>query len=227
MAPLRVQERKISPTRSAVARHPRVPLVAPALRLPRWVAAWLARRGAAAVRGTSARMALAIDLARENARHASGGPFGAVVFSRGSGRIVAVGVNRVAASGLSLAHAEMLALALAQRARGSFDLGSDHELVTSSEPCAMCFGAIPWSGVRRLVCGARAADAEAIGFEEGPKPRAWVAALERRGIAVVRDVRRREAIAVLRDYAASGAPIYNASRRRRDRRDTAVRGGLR
>ena len=70
---------------------------------------------------------------------------------------------------------------------------------------------IPWSGVTRLVCGARAADAEAIGFDEGPKPRGWIAALERRGIAVVRDVRRADAVAVLRAYAAAGGAIYNPS----------------
>jgi len=154
-------------------------------------------------------MGLAIALARENARRGSGGPFGAAVFERDTGRLVAVGVNAVVASGLSLAHAEMLALSFAQRARGRFDLGGRsspaHELVTSSEPCAMCFGAIPWSGVRRLVCGARASDAEAIGFDEGPKPARWVHALERRGISVVRDVQRAESRAVLREYAG---PLY-------------------
>jgi tRNA(Arg) A34 adenosine deaminase TadA len=195
----------------------RIPLVVPPLRLPRWTAAWLAERAGGPVRGDRARMALAIDLARENALRGTGGPFGAAVFERASGRLVAVGVNAVAASGLSLAHAEMLAIALAQAARGGYDLGAPglpaHELVTSSEPCAMCFGAIPWSGVARLVCGARAADAEAIGFDEGPKPRDWAGALARRGIAVARDVRRAEAVAVLRAYAASGQPIYNAARR--------------
>jgi hypothetical protein len=35
----------------------------------------------------------------------------------------------------------------------------------------MCFGAIPWSGRRRLVSGARSSDAEDIGFDEGPKRR--------------------------------------------------------
>lgn len=154
-------------------------------------------------------MKLAIALARENARRGSGGPFGAAVFERDTGRLVAVGVNAVVASGLSLAHAEMLALSFAQRARGRFDLGGPsspaHEVVTSSEPCAMCFGAIPWSGVRRLVCGARASDAEAIGFDEGPKPARWAHALELRGIEVVRDVQRAEARAVLREYAG---PLY-------------------
>jgi tRNA(Arg) A34 adenosine deaminase TadA len=153
-----------------------------------------------------------IALARENVVRGSGGPFAAAVFERDGGRLLAVGVNRVLASGQSHAHAELLALALAQRAVGGFDLGAPglpaHELVSSSEPCAMCWGALPWSGVRSLVCGARAADAEAIGFDEGEKPVRWATALARRGIRVRRDVCRAEARAVLREYAARGGAIY-------------------
>jgi tRNA(Arg) A34 adenosine deaminase TadA len=187
------------------------PLALPALRLPPWVRGFL-RRQPARFLDPETRMRLAIGLAAENAARSTGGPFGAVVFESAGGRVVAVGVNRVEPSGCSHAHAEMLALALAQRAVGGWDLGATgqprHELVSSSEPCAMCFGAIPWSGVRALVCGARAADAEAIGFDEGPKPARWAAALERRGIAVRRDVLRGEARAVLAAYAAAGRTIY-------------------
>ena len=46
------------------------------------------------------------------------------------------------------------------------DLLAD-EMVASTQPCAMCLGATPWSGIRRLVCGARDEDAEEIGFDEG------------------------------------------------------------
>ena len=195
----------------------RVPLLLPSLRLPRWTRRFITDRiGTRPLRSQRARMDFAIALANENTKRGTGGPFGAAVFERATGRLVAVGVNAVVSSRLSSAHAEMLAIALAQRARQRFDLADPelpaHELVTSSEPCAMCFGATCWSGVRRLVCGARASDAEAIGFDEGPKPRAWVASLERRGIAVVRDVRRAEAVAVLRNYAANGSVIYGPTR---------------
>ena len=74
----------------------------------------------------------------------------------------------------------------------------------------MCFGATPWSGVRRLVCGAREEDARRIGFDKGPKMPDWVASLEQRGISVARDVCRDEAAAVLRYYAEKGGTIYNA-----------------
>ncbi len=74
----------------------------------------------------------------------------------------------------------------------------------------MCLGAISWSGLRRVVCGAHDEDARTIGFDEGPKPLDWVEELNHRGISVIRDVSREEATEVLRYYAESGGEIYNA-----------------
>ena len=196
----------------------------PAACIELWLPDWLCERTERWDRGENDtidsradRMRLAVELARRNVETGTGGPFGAAVFERDSGRLVSVGVNVVVASRASLAHAEMLALALAQRALGTHDLGAAglpaHELVSSSEPCAMCFGALPWSGIRRLVCGARAADAAAIGFDEGPKPADWVAQLETRGIEVRRDVERSAARAVLDTYRTQGGPIYGSGGR--------------
>ena len=160
------------------------------------------------------RMGLVVELARQNVERGTGGPFGAAIFEGGTGRLLAPGMNLVVPSGCSVAHAEMVAIMVAQQAVGDFDLGAerrpDYDLFASTEPCAMCFGATPWSGVRRLVCGARDEDARAVGFDEGAKLPDWAAALEERGIVVVRDVCREEAAAVLRDYAESGGQIYNA-----------------
>ncbi len=160
------------------------------------------------------RMGLVVELARQNVERGTGGPFGAAIFEGGTGRLLAPGMNLVVPSGCSVAHAEMVAIMVAQQAIGDFDLGAegrpDYDLFASTEPCAMCFGATPWSGVRRLVCGARDEDARAVGFDEGAKLPDWAAALEERGIVVVRDVCREEAAAVLRDYAESGGQIYNA-----------------
>jgi len=160
-----------------------------------------------------ARMQFVIDLARRNIEHKTGGPFGAAVFEAGSGRLLAPGVNLVEPLNCSIAHAEMVAIAMAQQAIGSYDLGAGGvfcELVTSTEPCAMCLGAIPWSGVRRVLCGARGEDACAIGFDEGAKPGDWVGALRDRGIEVVRDLCCDEARAVLQHYLTAGGRIYNA-----------------
>jgi tRNA(Arg) A34 adenosine deaminase TadA len=141
------------------------------------------------------------------------GPFAAAIFETGSGKLVAPGVNLVVPARNSVLHAEIVAIMIAQRVVGHWDLGAEgmppYELVCSTDPCAMCLGAIPWSGVRRLVCGARDEDARAIGFDEGLKPENWLQGFEERGISVVRDVMREEARAVLREYAQSGGVIYN------------------
>ncbi|MBI4998348.1 MAG: nucleoside deaminase, partial [Rhodocyclales bacterium] len=135
------------------------------------------------------RMAFVVELSRRNVETRSGGPFAAAVFEIDSGRLVAAATNLVVASHCSAAHAEVLALSFAQQSRGDHDLGADGlpavELVGSCEPCAMCLGAIGWSGVRRVVCAATGTDAEAIGFDEGPKPADWSGELRRRGIEVV------------------------------------------
>jgi tRNA(Arg) A34 adenosine deaminase TadA len=161
----------------------------------------------------AARMGFVLELVRANIA-TGGGPFAAAVFERDSGRLVAAGANRVVASCCSAAHAEVLALSLAQARLGSHDLGAAGlpacELVTSAEPCAMCLGAVIWSGVRSLVCAARGTDVVALGFDEGPRPADWIGELGARGIAVTTDLLRDAACALLRDYRASGGPIYNA-----------------
>ena len=157
------------------------------------------------------RMDVAVALARAAAAN-GGGPFGAAVFESSTGRLVAPGANLVLPARLSLAHAEIVALACAEQRLGTPDLGAPPagglELVTSAEPCSQCFGALLWAGVEGLVCGARTADIEAAGFDEGPKPADWPGELARRGVRVTRDVRRQEAAAVIRDYAAAGGAIY-------------------
>ena len=147
-------------------------------------------------------MRLVIELSRRNVAHGTGGPFGAGVFDLSTNRLVAPGVNLVTTTNLSTAHAEIVAIMIAQQVVGHFDLGGPgrppYELVASTEPCAQCFGSVPWSGVRRLACGARDEDARAIGFEDArldPGPRtAWhlrsARRLPRRGRGRARRVRR-------------------------------------
>ena len=162
----------------------------------------------------SQRMQLAVALSAQSIQQKTGGPFGAIVVNETSGELVSVGINLVTTAGLSIAHAEMVALSLAQLSVGQWNLSHSGpmQLVTSCEPCAMCFGALPWSGIKSLICGARKKDAEAAGFDEGDKPEQWVRSLQRRGIVVQCSVLRAEAAAVLASYRDSGGTIYNATR---------------
>lgn len=158
-----------------------------------------------------AQMDFVIGASRLNIEYKTGGPFAAGVFEITTGRLVALGVNLVTSEGLSMLHAEMVAISLAQRERGTYDLGqSALSLVATTEPCAMCFGAIPWSGIRRVVTGAADQDARAIGFDEGPKPVDWIKALRDRHIEVITEVHREQAAAVLEMYITQGGHLYNS-----------------
>jgi tRNA(Arg) A34 adenosine deaminase TadA len=175
------------------------------IELPAWIDETVASFAPALV-DDEARMALTIRLSAENVAR-GGGPFAGAVFLEE--RLLAVGVNLVLQSGFSIAHAEIIALMRAQAALGSAALNAQPlTLFASTEPCCQCFGALVWAGVRRLVCAATTADAEAVGFDEGPKPDAWVSVLERRGIAVQQGLLRAEADSVLRSYVERGGVIY-------------------
>ena len=160
-----------------------------------------------------ARMKFVIHLAKQNVKYQTGGPFAAAVFDMDTQQLISMGVNIVVPSHNSSNHAEMVALTLAQQALQNYSLNDKSlprcELVTSCEPCAMCFGAIPWSGIQHLSYGATASDAEKIGFDEGPKHPDWLAELEKRSITVSSEVLRDAAAQVLNDYRQQAGNIYN------------------
>lgn len=160
------------------------------------------------------KMRLTIALSLENVERGTGGPFGAAIFERDTGRLVAVGMNSVVRLNNCTLHGEMVAFMMAQHRLGSFSLAAPglaaHELVTSCEPCAMCLGATLWSGVKRVVYGADRDDATRLEFDEGPVFPGSYAYLEDRGITFVRHVLRREAQQVLERYRVMGGTIYKA-----------------
>ena len=159
------------------------------------------------------RMRLAIAVSRTNVERGTGGPFGAAIFERQSGRVVSVGMNSVVRYNNCVLHGEIMAFMMANQAVESFTLKSAnlpaHEMHTSCEPCAMCLGAALWSGVQRLVCGAARDDASILSFEEGPVFPESYRYLEARGIEIVRNVLRDEARSVLELYRQNSGQIYN------------------
>ncbi len=175
-----------------------------------------------ALRIAEDRVALVNRLADRNWREGSGGPFAAIVVDRADGSLVAVGVNVVLSTGKSSQHAEVTTLGMAQEALRAWDLGAgrDLELVVNWRPCAMCFGAVIWSGVRSLLIAGSGPECEALtGFDEGPMVDDWVEQLEARGIAVRQGVRRDEAITV---SARTAPPASGRTTPRAER----CRGGL-
>lgn len=161
------------------------------------------------------RMALVNRLAARNYVEGNGGPFAAIVVDASSGELISSGVNVVLSSGVAAAHAEVMALSLAQSTLGNWDLGADAarplQLVVNWRPCVMCYGATMWSGIRHLVVAGSGAELEQLtGFDEGPMREDWAEQFEARGITVTQDVARAEALEVFRAYGQAGALVYNA-----------------
>jgi tRNA(Arg) A34 adenosine deaminase TadA len=185
-----------------------------ALTLPDWADDVLSR-APKALPDAADRMRWVIELSRTNFQRDTGGPFAAAVFEEMTGRVVSIGVNRVVKGRCSSAHAEVMALSLAQRALDVHDLGGPglpaHQIVVNWCPCAMCCGAICWSGVRSVVIAGSGPEMEALtGFDEGPIHPTWPDELRRRGIAVSDGLLREESIAAFREFSTSGRPVYNA-----------------
>jgi guanine deaminase len=90
-------------------------------------------------------------------------PFGACIV-RG-GKEVACEHNVVWESCDITAHAEVHAIRQACRSLNTIDL-SGCTIYSTTEPCPMCFSAIHWAKIGRIVYGADIADAQEAGFSE-------------------------------------------------------------
>ncbi len=161
------------------------------------------------------RMAAVIRFSQLNFEQGTGGPFAAGVFEQTSGKLIVIGVNRVMPTNCSSAHAEVMALSLAQKLLGTYDLGGQgqpaHQLVVNWRPCAMCYGAVLWSGVRSLVIAGSGPELEALtGFDEGPMHPDWIGELRKRGIEVISDILRDEACRAFQAFGAGSNFVYNA-----------------
>lgn len=102
----------------------------------------------------------AIKIAKEGIRQGNG-PFGAIITKNGT--IVAEAVNRVTLDHDPTAHAEILAIRQAAKELRSHNL-ENCTLYCSCEPCPMCFGAIYWAGITRVVYASGRHDAARAGF---------------------------------------------------------------
>ena len=108
-------------------------------------------------------MELAIRAARKGIKKSEGGPFGAVIV-RGA-RVIAVAHNTVLKNHDATCHAEVNAIRIASKKLKRFDL-SDCVIYSTTEPCPMCFSAIHWARIRRVIFGTSIPDVQKRGFHE-------------------------------------------------------------
>ena len=177
------------------------------LKLPNWLSQINAEKAGTVYQSIEQRAEFVIELSRLNIDHNTGGPFAAAIFDIKDNTLICAGTNLVISTNCCVTHAEITAIILAQQKLGTYGL-ADSQLVSSCQPCAMCMGAIPWSGIKSLICCASDEDARAIGFDEGDKPDHWIKKYNARGIEVIVDLLRSKAAEVLYEYAQQGGKMY-------------------
>ncbi|KOM55068.1 hypothetical protein LR48_Vigan10g096000 [Vigna angularis] len=107
-------------------------------------------------------LTLAVEEAYKAVETGDGYPYGAVIVR--NDEIVASCHNMVGRNTDPTAHAEITAIREACRKLNQVEL-ADCEIYASCEPCPMCYGAILFSKFKKVVYGARAEAAVAVGLE--------------------------------------------------------------
>ena len=107
-------------------------------------------------------MRLAIDICRRGIERGQS-PFGAVIVRNGD--VIAAAHNHVWLNTDITAHAEVCAIRDACRRLCTIKL-TGCDIYSTTEPCPMCFSAIHWAGMRRIVFGCAISDAASAGFSE-------------------------------------------------------------
>jgi len=107
-------------------------------------------------------MQKAIDKALEGVKEGES-PFGSCIVK--DGKVIAVAHNTVLSKNDPTNHAEINAIRKACRKLGHHDL-SGCVLYSTTEPCPMCFAAIHWAKIQRIIFGTEIADVKNLGFSE-------------------------------------------------------------
>ncbi|MDI6761087.1 MAG: nucleoside deaminase [Candidatus Brocadiaceae bacterium] len=156
-------------------------------------------------------MRMAIEKAREGVLKGQA-PFGAVIVKSGratpdKGRVLACEHNKVWKDCDITAHAEITAIRKACRGLNTVDL-SGSILYATSEPCPMCFGAIHWAGISRVVFGCRIRDVKELGFSELTVSARRLSSLGGSPVKVVAGILRGECLEVMKLWQRLGGLPY-------------------
>ena len=149
-------------------------------------------------------MKLAIKEARKNFKSLSGGPFGACIVR--DRRVIAVSRNTVLKNDATC-HAEINAIRIASRKLKTYDL-SDCVIYSTTEPCPMCFSAIHWARIKRIIYGTKTADAKIAGFNELNISTAKLASLGKSRVKLAAGLLTKECAKLLKDWAATPGKVF-------------------
>lgn len=149
-------------------------------------------------------MRLAFDSAIEGIRNQEGGPFGAAIICKN--KILAVAYNTVLLDKDPTAHAEINAIRKATAIKG-IDL-SNCIIYSTTEPCPMCFSAIHWAKIPKIVFGTRVEDAAKYGFNELRVSNERLRLIGRLKTEIVGDFKRDECLKLFEEYERLKGKTY-------------------
>ena len=146
-------------------------------------------------------MQQALEACRRGVR-AGQSPFGACIVRDGA--VLGVNHNHVWANTDPTAHAEVHTIRCTCQQLGTLHL-QGATIYSTTEPCPMCFAAIHWARIERIVFGASIADAHGFGFNELTIANEQMKQIGGAKVEIVGGVMREEAVELFtlwkREYA--------------------------
>ena len=149
-------------------------------------------------------MQAALDACRRGI-DAGQSPFGACIVLHG--QILVATHNHVRLHTDATAHAEVHAIRCACQSLGDIHLPGA-TIYTTTEPCPMCFTAIHWARLDRIVYGATVDDARSFGFNELQISNEKMKTLGISGVQITPHFMRNEALALFVQWRARGGQPY-------------------
>ncbi len=149
-------------------------------------------------------MRAAIDNAKTGVDADDGGPFGACIVK--DDNIIAIAHNTVLSEDATC-HAEVNAIRFASKVLGTYDLQSC-VIYSTTEPCPMCFSAIHWANIDRIIYGTNISDVSRLGFRELSISNQDMCRLGKAQLDIVPDFLREECEELLTLWQASKRSTY-------------------
>jgi guanine deaminase len=149
-------------------------------------------------------MRLAIAKAKEGIKNRQT-PFGACIVK--NGKVISCEHNVVWKTKDSTMHAEMHAIRAACKKLKTIDL-SGCKIYSTTEPCPMCFSAIHWAKIDKIVFGCRISDAAKAGFSELTISNKEMKKRGKSNVKVVADFLREENLELFKEFKKRDGSVY-------------------
>ncbi|MBI5223362.1 nucleoside deaminase [Candidatus Micrarchaeota archaeon] len=133
-------------------------------------------------------------------------PFGACIVDS-FGEVIAVGHNTVLTKNNPTHHAEINCISHACKRLGSWDL-SGCTIYSTTEPCPMCFSAIHWARIKRVVYGTNISDVRNLGFSELSISNKKMKDLGKSKVRITSDFLRPECLELLLFWKSKDSKTY-------------------